>query len=163
MSVTLLAAVASNGVIGVDNKLPWDFIADDMKNFRETTLDNIVVMGSNTFDSLGKRPLPNRTNVVFTSDPTKYSGVPGIIVVKDMGEFLSRFDLLRDSLFIIGGSSIYELFLPKADTMLITEIDRKYEGDVKFPEFNKGNWDKEILTTKNQNGLFFRFVQYIRK
>ena len=110
MKITIVAAIASNNVIGQKNSLPWD-IPEDLKRFKQLTSGHIILMGRKTFDSIG-RPLPNRTNIVMTKD-TNYQK-KGIEIVFDEREALNLIKDLNQEVFIIGGSKIYELFEPWA-------------------------------------------------
>ena len=106
MKITIVAAIASNNVIGQKNSLPWD-IPEDLKRFKQLTSGHTILMGRKTFDSIG-RPLPNRTNIVMTKD-TNYQK-EGIEIVFDEREALNLIKDLNQEVFIIGGSKIYELF-----------------------------------------------------
>lgn len=153
MTVTIVAAVALNGVIGKDGKLPWHF-PEDMKHFRSLTTGHYVIMGRKTWDSLGRRPLPKRTNVVVTSTPEAIATRNVDVLAGKSLEDVIRFfkDSPKDiELFIIGGASIYKEALPIADRMVITHINGEYEGDVLFPEVNASEW-REI----NEEYIRFR-------
>ena len=115
--ITGIAAVARNGAIGKGGQMPWHYSAD-MKFFRETTTGHVVVMGRKTWLALGK-PLKNRTNVVMSLD--RHLKVPeGVVVCQTVAEVLDRFS--DNEIFVIGGSQIYSLFLPKIQQWLITEV-----------------------------------------
>ena len=105
MKITIVAAIASNNVIGQKNSLPWD-IPEDLKRFKQLTSGHTILMGRKTFDSIG-RPLPNRTNIVMTKD-TNYQK-EGVEIVFDEREALNLIKDLNQEVFIIGGSKIYEL------------------------------------------------------
>jgi dihydrofolate reductase len=129
--VTLVAAVAENGVIGRDNALPWR-LPGDLKRFRALTLGHTVIMGRRTWDSLG-RPLPGRTNVVVsrTARPIEGARVAGSLEAALSG--------LPDDAeaFVIGGADIYRLALPHADRLVLTEVRAAFEGDVSFPKYDR--------------------------
>lgn len=133
----MIVARSKNGVIGVDNRIPWR-LRDDMRFFRETTTGNTVVMGRKTFESLGK-PLPNRRNVVITRD--KRFDADGVDVVHSPEEALALPRKVRDGdLFVIGGQQIYEALLPYTDMVYVTEVQAVVDGDAFFPELG-GGWD----------------------
>lgn len=123
--LNLIAAVSTNGVIGVDNKLPWHIPAD-LRYFKKMTTNHTIVMGRKTFESIGK-PLPSRTNIVLTKDTTFRHD--GVLVTHD---FNTIFDLPGE-VFIIGGESLYSLYLPHAHKLYITRVHSIVKGDTYFP------------------------------
>ena len=133
--LVLIAAVARNGAIGKDNTLPWRLKAD-LAHFKTATLGHPIIMGRKTWESLG-RPLPGRTNVVISRDPTYEA--QGATVVPNLGAAL---DLCADSaqMFVIGGAQIYALALPMANRLLLTEVDAHIDGDAFFPAFERGSF-----------------------
>lgn len=134
--LSIIAAVSSNGVIGNKGQLLWH-ISEDMRRFRELTTGHPVVMGRKTWESIGKA-LPNRTNVVVTRQEVTFEGA---ITAHSLSEALSMFDD-SEEVFIIGGSQIYAEAIDLADRMYITEVCRYYEGDAKFPLWDKFDWRK---------------------
>jgi dihydrofolate reductase len=138
--IVLIAAVASNGVIGRDNDLPWR-LSEDMQFFRRTTLGHPVLMGRRNWDSLPEkfRPLPGRRNLVLTRD-TGWQAA-GAEPVHRLDQALA---LLADSptLYVIGGADVYRLALPLADEIILTEIDRAVEGDVRFPDWDRSAFNE---------------------
>lgn len=162
MIITIVAAVALNGVIGKDGKLPWHF-TEDMKHFRSLTTGHYVIMGRKTWDSLGRRPLPKRTNVVVTSTPEAIATRNVDVLAGKSLEDVIRFfkDSPKDiELFIIGGASIYKEALPIADRMVITHISKEYEGDTFFPEIVSNDW---IETSQAHMSKDLCVVGYVRK
>jgi dihydrofolate reductase len=141
-----------NGVIGNNGNLPW-FIPEDLAWFKFTTLGHPIIMGKTTWQSIGK-PLPGRQNIVLSRNPDFFA--EGATVVPDIP---SALELCNDTeVFIIGGASIYEQFLPFADKLYITRIDSEFSGDTRFPEFNRANWqlvDSEELITQSGYKLIF--------
>ena len=124
-NINIVTAIGKGGVIGLNNKLPWH-IPSELKVFKTITEDRNVVMGYNTYLSLGK-PLPNRTNFVVTR---REINIPGCIVVQD----LSTISLSQEPLYIIGGQRIYEIYSSFADTFYISYIHDYYgPGDAYFP------------------------------
>jgi dihydrofolate reductase len=138
MIVSMIVAIAKNGCIGKDNELPWPRIAQDMKWFKTHTSDKIVLMGSNTWYSLPKRPLANRINVVISSkSATSFfdgdlgaepdhvvNGTPEEIITQLRKRYPDHQELM-----IIGGAQVYNLFANVANRLYVTRIDKEFEGD----------------------------------
>ncbi len=161
MKITIVAAIASNNVIGKKNSLPWD-IPEDLKRFKQLTSGHTILMGRKTFDSIG-RPLPNRVNIVMTKD-TNYQK-EGVEIVFDEKEALNLIKDLNQEVFIIGGSKIYELFEPWATSLMITRVLKDFEGDAFFPDINWNNWQiksKEDFLDEKSN-ISCRLEEYLRK
>jgi len=142
--IALIIAVAQNGVIGRDNRLPWRIPAE-MKYFKATTMGKPVVMGRKTFESLGK-PLPGRTNIVVTRD--KQFRVDNAVVVNDLETALQHADdtAQRDGaaeIMVIGGADIYRQALPHAHTLYYTEVKIDAEGDAYFRDIDWSQWRME--------------------
>lgn len=135
MMISIIAAMADNRVIGINNSLPWKLPAD-MSWFRKHTLGKPVLMGRTTFDSIGK-PLPNRTNLILSRDPA--CQIEGTQVYKD---FASAQMAVQDEpeLMVIGGSTIYQQLLPQADRLYLTFIHHEFAGDSWFPAFYMADW-----------------------
>ena len=154
MNIILIAGMTKSRVIGKDNQLPWN-ISEDLQNFKKLTLEKTVLMGRKTFDSIG-RPLPKRNNLVLSrSMPSQ----EGIIVCSSIEQSIEKAKQYNQDLFIIGGSTIYQQFLPYANKMYLSYIKQEYEGDTYFPEFNKEDWEIE----STQDFQEFEFVVYRRK
>lgn len=132
--VSIIVAVAENGVIGDQNALLWH-ISEDLKHFKALTTGHPVVMGRKTFESLG-RPLPNRTNVVITRQAID---LPGCTVVHSLEEALALFPA-DEQVFVIGGAQIYAQALPLADRFYLTRVMHAYEGDTRFPAWDEAAW-----------------------
>lgn len=153
----LIAARDSNGGIGINNTLPWPSIKEDMKWFKECTTNSTVVMGRKTFESLGSNPLPNRHNIVITSNPDKY-------VAKDNLEFMTVNDLTKSphihSAWLIGGATLYKTLLSYVTEAYITEVEGAYECDSYFPvDFTRCGFCK-IMSSKIAEGV--RVIHYRR-
>ena len=148
--------MTKNRVIGKDNSLPWH-IPEDLKNFKRLTEGNTVVMGRKTWQSIPEkfRPLPNRNNIVISRN---ISAIKGAEVCSSLEKALEKAQSYGQEIFIIGGSSIYEQFLPLADKMYISYLKKEYSGDTYFPNFNKEDW--EIAEKKDFTE--FEFVVYKR-
>ena len=132
--LSLIVAVAQNGVIGDRNALLWH-ISEDLKHFKALTSGHPVVMGRKTYESLG-RPLPNRTNVVISRQELE---IPGCRVVHSLDEALALFPG-DEEVFILGGAQIYAEALPRADRFYLTRVFHDYEGDTRFPEWDEAQW-----------------------
>lgn len=157
--LTLIAAVARNGVIGRGNALPWR-LSDDLKRFKALTMGHPIVMGRKTWESLG-RPLPGRRNIVITRDRSYRAD--GATVVHSVDEALAAAPD-ADEVFVIGGAEIYALALPRADRLQLTELDANFDGDVRFPEFDRGRWRASFREDHaGVDGLAYAFVTYERR
>jgi dihydrofolate reductase len=156
LRVYLVAAVAANGVIGARGKLPWH-LPEDLKHFKELTLGHPVIMGRKTWESLG-RPLPGRENIVVTRR-VGYEA-PGASVAVSLEAALAL--CAGESVaFVIGGSELYAAALPLADGLVLTEIHRDYDGDARFPEFDRKAWrETQRKPHDGTGGLSFDFVLY---
>lgn len=169
--IQLIAAIDKNGVIGKDGKIPWH-LPEDMRRFRETTENNIVVMGRKTYESLPKKPLPDRINIVMTTD-INYEAAPGVLIMHSLEEVLQWYlgmegtqnKSLFYSLYVIGGESIYKMFLPYANIVMLTTVFTEVTGgDAKFPTLPP-QWEvlnSEDGTECEEAGLRYKFVTYIR-
>lgn len=147
--ISIIVAVAENGVIGDKNSLLWH-LREDMVHFRTTTSGHPVVMGRKTYDSIG-RPLPKRTNVVISRDTSL--AIEGCTVVHSLEEAIALFEPTEE-VFIIGGAQIYTQALPLADRIYLTVIDKEYEGDTSFPEIDYSAW-REISRDEHVRGEEF--------
>ena len=132
--ISLIVAVAENGVIGDRNALLWH-ISEDLRHFKAVTTGHPVVMGRKTWESLG-RPLPNRTNVVITRQNIE---IPGCTVVHSLEEAVALFPA-DEEVFVIGGAQIYAAALPLARKFYLTRVFRAYEGDTRFQAWDEREW-----------------------
>lgn len=137
MIISIIAGMDENRLIGQGNRLPWRLPAD-MKHFRRHTVGKPVLMGRKTFESIGK-PLPKRTNILLTNN--RDYRAEGCIVTYSIGEALEAAGGCEE-LMVIGGASIYELFLPRADRLYLTCIHESFEGDTYFPVFDLTHWQE---------------------
>ncbi len=133
--VSIIVAVAENGVIGDKNTLLWH-ISEDLRNFKRVTSGHPVVMGRKTWESLG-RPLPGRENVVVTRQ--KDLSIEGVRTVHSLEEAYALFPA-DEEIFVIGGAEIYAKALPDADRFYLTRVHHAYEGDTSFPEWDRKQW-----------------------
>ncbi len=161
MTLSIIVAVAANGIIGNNGQMPWH-ISEDLKRFRRITTGHPVVMGRKTFESLGNRPLPNRTNIVVSRNPALT--VPEGVVRVESLEVLDRFGASDDEIFIIGGGEIYRQALPIADKLYLTRIAAHPEGDTRFPEIDTAVWQMVYHESHpaTDNTPAFEFIDYNR-
>lgn len=156
--VYLVAAVAANGVIGAGGKLPWR-LPEDLKHFKALTLGHPVIMGRKTWESLGK-PLPGRENIVVTR-AAGYDA-PGASVASSLDGALALC-AGEPTAFVIGGGELYAEALPVADGLVLTEIQRDYAGDARFPPYDRAAWrETQRKPQTGADGLRFDFVLYER-
>lgn len=157
-TIALIAAVAANGIIGRNGEMPWHLPAD-LTHFKETTMGHPVIMGRRTYESIASAvggPLPGRTNIVLSrSNPDLPESVVGAdsitAAIGAAGD--------ADTVYIIGGATVYEQFLPQADRLVLTELESAYEGDTAFPEWNRTAWNE--VERDQRDG--FAFVTYDRR
>ena len=154
MSVTLILASAKNGVIGSKGAIPWA-ISDDLRRFKALTMGKTIVMGRKTWDSLPRRPLPGRDNVVVTRDSTWRAD--GARVAHSMEDALRG----GGDIYVIGGAQIYGAALAHATAMEWTEVDGEFAGDAVF-NFDRDDW-REVSREKHQTpeGLGYSFVRLV--
>lgn len=160
-TITLIAALARNGVIGRNNQVPWK-IPGEQAYFKRMTMGHPIVMGRKTWESIG-RPLPGRRNVVVTRN--RQLVAPGAEAVASLDEALTQTGD-ADEIFIIGGGELYAQALPRAHRLLLTEIDAEFEGDAFFPVFDRSQWletsRERYLPTQDQP-FRYSFVVYERR
>ena len=164
MTISIIAAVASNNIIGRDNKLPWHMPAD-LKWFKKLTMGHHVLMGRKTFEEF-KKPLPGRTNVVITRNPNW--SADGVAMARSLDEAISKAEAAGDpEIFVIGGAEVFAQVLHRAGRMYITRIHAEPEGDTFFPEFDDVNeWklvDSEHFEADEKNAYPYSFLTYERK
>jgi dihydrofolate reductase len=153
MKLSLIVAMSSNRVIGVDNRLPWHFSAD-LQRFKRITMGKPILMGRHTHESIG-RPLPGRHNIVLTADP-EYR-VPGCTVVHSL-EAAFEAAGAEPELMVIGGSTLYERLLPAAGRLYLTLIEREFTGDTYFPEIHWADWQEiDNEAVDNDPTVFFHY------
>lgn len=135
--VTLIAAVAENGVIGADGDIPWRIPAD-FAHFKALTLGHVLVMGRATHESIG-RPLPGRTTIVLTRDPGYRSD--GVSVAGSLTDALRQASALgAEEVYVAGGASVYAEALGLADAQVLTEVHAAPTGDTRYPDFDRREW-----------------------
>lgn len=167
MEIVFVVAIAENGVIGAGNAMPWR-LKSDLARFKALTIGKPVIMGRKTFESLPRRPLPNRTNIVITRDAAyRANGAVVTTSAADAGA-VARGDALRRSvtqIAVIGGAEIFRQWLDRADRLEITEVHARPEGDTHFV-IDKADWD-EVERVRHPAGpedsADFSYVTYRRR
>jgi len=154
--VTIVAAVARNGVIGVDGGLPWH-LPDDLRRFKALTLGHVLVMGRKTYESIG-RPLPGRATVVVTRSAGWRAGSEEVRVAASVPEAIATAAAIDREVFVVGGAEVYAAALPLADRLELTFVDAEPEGDTAFPEVAWDEW-REV---GRQAGNGATYVTYAR-
>jgi len=165
MSISIISAVAENGIIGRNNDLPWK-ISADLSYFAKTTKDKPVIMGFNTFKSIISRigkPLPGRKNIVlvFKKDPT----LVGCEQATSLPEAFEIAGAADQEVFIIGGASIYKQSIDFADKLYITRVHASPEGDTSFPEIKSSDWkmiSSEDHAKDDKNEYNYSFTLYLK-
>lgn len=160
MKISLIVAMSSNRVIGLENRLPWHLSAD-LKKFKQLTMGHAILMGRLTFESIG-RPLPGRTNIIISRNPGYQQ--PGCFVYNDIATALDSCKN-ETELFVIGGESLYQQFLPHADYIYITSIHQHFEGDTYFPELQVEQWresSREDIDTDCSVPFRYSFIKLER-
>ena len=159
--VSIIVAIAQNGTIGDKNSLLWH-IKEDMRFFRTTTSGHPVIMGRKTFESLGSKPLPKRTNIVITRADREFEGV---LIAHSLEEAI-RMAGEDEEIFVMGGAQIYREALSVVDRMYITVVERDYEGDTSFPEIDFSQWELVNVVRHERGEEYespFEFRTYDRK
>ena len=155
--IYLVAAVAANGVIGRQGRLPWQ-LPEDLRHFKRLTLGHPVIMGRKTWESLGGRALPGRDNIVVSAREGYEAA--GASVASSLEAALALC-LGEPVAFVIGGSRLFAEALPLAAGLVLTEIQRDFPGDTRFPDYDRSKWreiQREAHTTTD--GMRFDFVLY---
>ena len=136
--IAMVVAVARNGVIGRDGTIPWH-ISADLKLFKAITMGKPVIMGRKTWESLPKRPLPGRVNIVVTGTPG-FRAEGALVAVSPMAALELARQSSPEEIGVIGGGAIYRALLPVADRIYLSEVDLEVEGDTVFPALSPGEW-----------------------
>jgi dihydrofolate reductase len=170
MKISMIVAMDENNGIGKDNKLLWH-LPEDFKHFKDTTRDSVVIMGRKTYESLPKKPLKDRVNIVLTRDESYVCEVSkGVlkggdlapIECHDMYDVALWLDVFKNkSIYVIGGQNIYEQFMPYVDELIVTHVYGKYEADAFFPKIEPTEWKSYAVRGSIDNS--FHIEKYIRK
>ncbi len=155
--ISLIAAIGKNNELGKDNDLLWH-IKDDLENFKNLTMGKYIVMGANTYYSLPKK-LKGRKYIVLSK---KIKVIEQGMVFSSFDDLLNFIKLQKEEVMIIGGASIYSLFMPFCDKIYLTEIEDSKEADVYFPKFDKRKFQRKVLEEKECGDLKYKFVVYER-
>ena len=166
MKLALIAALAENSVVGINNKLPWH-LPEDLKYFKRLTTGKAIIMGRKTYESIG-RPLPNRTNIVVSRNPAFQA--EGVRVVSELSQAIElandiNFINGEDEVMVIGGAMIYQEALPLADRLYLTHVHAHVNGDAYFPEVDFAEWQeqgREDHSASETNPYDYSFVVYNR-
>jgi len=157
--LSIIVAIANNGVIGVNNTLPWH-LPEDLKRFKALTMGHHIIMGRKTYESLG-RLLPGRTTVIVTRN--LHYKIEGALIANSLQAAIA---LCRDDdeVFLIGGAELYQNGLKLANKLYITEIALDVEGDAHFPAYQTNGWQETSREAHTSaQGLSFSYVTYVRK
>jgi dihydrofolate reductase len=160
--ISIIVAVSEDWGIGKDNELLWH-ISEDLKRFKGLTIGNTVIMGKRTWESLPKKPLPSRKNIVLTDDPDET--IEYAVTAYSLQDSLNKCDKNKE-IFIIGGGSIYRQFMPIADRLFITHVHRKAPADIYFPAVDMNIWEiteKEEFKTEGGDAIPYTYAIYSRK
>ena len=157
-SINLIAAVGENNELGYQNDLIWH-LKEDMKFFRTTTSGHPIIMGRKTFESL-PHLLPNRTHLVLSHQSILNPEVKTFHSKEEIDAYLSKLD---EEVFVIGGASIYKMFILEAMKIYLTEIKASHQADVYFPTFNKEEFNKKTLLEGEEQETHYTINQYTRR
>lgn len=160
--ISIIVAVSEDLGIGKDNELLWH-LPEDLKRFKKLTVGKTVIMGKKTWESLPKRPLPGRKNIVLTD--IRGECFDGAVTAYSIEDSLSKCEKGED-VFIIGGGSVYRQFMPVADRLYITHVHEKAPADIFFPKIDPKIWkviEKEEFKADEGNGIPYTYVIYLRK
>lgn len=157
-NLAMIACISSDGGLGQDNDLLWRF-PEDQKFFRETTMGSTIVMGGKTYVSIG-RALPGRENIVLSRQEISDDGVKVFHDQTSLDEYL---ETLSGKKFVIGGASLYGMYLSEAEEIYLTEVDATKPANVFFPKFNRTQYNAEILQSGQTDGISYCIVKYTKK
>ena len=154
--ISIIAAIGKNNELGKDNNLIWH-IKGDLAHFKELTMHKKIVMGASTYKSLPKK-LEGREYIILSKS---LSGIPDAQIYQSFDDLLAYLNTLDEEVMIIGGASIYKLFLPYAEVLYLTEIEEESNADVYFPEFDKKDFTKTLIE-EHDDDIKYKFVTYVR-
>ena len=160
--ISIIVAVSEDWGIGKDNELLWH-ISEDLKRFKRLTSGNTVIMGKRTWESLPKRPLPGRKNIVLTDDKTET--IENAVTAYSIEDSLNKCEK-DEEIFVMGGGSIYRQFMPIADRLYITHVHKKAPADIFFPEIDLKVWkitEKEVFKTDDEESILYTYTIYDKK
>ncbi|WP_143435399.1 dihydrofolate reductase [Henriciella aquimarina] len=153
VKLSMIVARSRNGIIGRDGGLPWK-LSDDLKFFKRTTMGHPIIMGRHTWESLPRKPLPGRQNIVISKD-WAYAAI-GARVYSNLNAAINAAKAIAnkdgvEEVFIIGGQSLFERAMPLTDILYISEVDAEIDGDVSFPGFDESEFE-EVATSRFEAG-----------
>ncbi len=161
MSISIIVALSENNAIGVNNDLPWH-LSDDLKHFKQLTKGHTVIMGRKTWNSLPRKPLPLRRNIVLSTDPAFLP--EGAEVARSVEAVVNKIAADEEA-FVMGGATLYRQFLPLADRLYFTRVYTTIDADVYFPEVDLSHYQmvqESELFTDDSSQLTFRYLDYVR-
>ncbi len=157
--ISIIVAIAQNNAIGKDNQLLWH-LPDDLKRFKRLTTGHTIVMGKRTFESLPFRPLPNRRSIVITDIPGEV--IEGCEMAYNLAEAIEMMEKGAEN-FIIGGGSVYRQFLPLADKLYLTLVQKDFEADTFFEPIDYTDWEVAAKEDCLSAELPYSFIDLVRK
>jgi len=160
--ISIIVAIADNYAIGKNNELLWH-LPNDLKRFKELTSGHKILMGRNTWLSLPRKPLPNRTNIVISD--VKDEVFDECLMLRSFEEAIEYCNK-DEEIFVIGGGMVYSQFLPLADKLYITKVDANFEADTFFPEISENLWNlvfRENFRADEKNPFDYSFLIFERK
>lgn len=153
--ISIIAVVGKNNEIGLNNELIWH-LPNELKYFKSVTENHAIVMGYNTYKSIGK-PLPNRKNIVLTD--TEIEGY----LISNNEDIINKYLNSDEEVFIIGGAYTFNYYMPYATKLYLTEVDEESLADSFFPSFKKENYTKNVVGNNEDNNVIYSHVIYTRK
>ena len=156
-NISIIASIGKNNELGLNNKLVF-YSKEDMKYFKNTTINHNIVLGRKTLESIPKL-LNKRTHLVLT---TSIINNPNIITFNNINTLLKYIDTIDEEVFVIGGASIYKQFIDYAYKLYLTEVNQEYEANAYFPNFNKDDYYKQLIFENNDKPKYKRYI-YTRK
>lgn len=155
--ISIIAAIGKNNELGKDNNLIWH-IKGDLAHFKELTMHKKIVMGASTYKSLPKK-LEGREYIILSKS---LSNIPDAQIYQNFDDLLAYLNTIDEEVMIIGGASIYKLFLPYAEVLYLTEIEEESNADVYFPEFDKKDFTKTLSEEHVDDDIKYKFVTYVK-
>jgi dihydrofolate reductase len=158
MKISLIVAMASNRAIGLNNQMPWHLSAD-LKKFKQITMGSPILMGRKTHESIGKA-LPGRTNIIISRNLSYKQD--DCLVFDNIDKAIETVCKENDELFVMGGASIYDAMLAKADMLYLTKINKEFKGDTFFPVIDENDWkeiSREDISTDQTFNFSYSFLK----
>jgi dihydrofolate reductase len=158
--IIMIAAIGKNNELGKNNKLLW-YLPSDLRFFKEKTMNKKMIMGRVTFESF-KSPLKGRYHIVITNQSI-VSNYENVIYTNDVEALVNSYKDSSEEVYVIGGAIIYNLFLPYASIMYLTEVNfTDPEADTYFPFFNKNKWERQELDERKDNDITYKHIMYTK-